>query len=73
MIVKKTLHEIYTELTELREDRDQIGFCVASSLAKGTQGKGLTESFLRDFNHLNEVIAYLSRIEVEYEDKYESE
>lgn len=71
MIIRKTLHEIYSELTELREMRKSS----ANILAIATIGedKYQIERSLSGYKHYDEIIDYLSRIEVEYDDKYAEE
>lgn len=71
MKVKKTLHEVYAELKELREVRDMRARLVAESFAEGDQEAA--DGFNKKFKYVDEVINYLSEIEVEYEDKYETE
>lgn len=70
MKVKRTLHEIYSELTQLREQRDMMGRVATESYIEGETRS--FQHFVKRYNHYDEVINYLSEIEVEYEDKYES-
>lgn len=72
MLVKKTLHQIYEELTELRRVRDINATVVTQALA-GKRGIEWIKTPLDDYRHFDEVIKYLSQIEVEYEDKYSTE
>lgn len=71
MKVKRTLHEIYAEIKELREMRDIHARLVAEALVEGDQLA--VDSFTKKFKHSDDVINYLSGIEVEYEDEYETE
>lgn len=71
MKVKKTLHQIYQELVELRETRATTGQLVARATINGNDGA--IKHFINQYKHYDEVIDYLSRIEVEFEDKYETE
>lgn len=71
MKVKRTLHEIYADLKQLRETRDIRGRLVAECLAEGDLEAA--EDFVRQFKHTDEIIEYMSNIQVEYEDKYEAE
>ena len=71
MKVKRTLNEICTNLVHLRDARDMYARLVAETLREGNQAAA--ESFMEKFKHFDEVINYLSEIEVEYEDKYEED
>ena len=71
MKVKRTLHEIYAKLTELREIRDIKGRLVAECLVEEDQKAA--EEFTKKYKHFDDLINYLSEIEVEYEYKYETE
>lgn len=71
MKVKRTLHQIYSELTELRKTRETTCQLVARSVIENN--KHAIEHFSDEYKHFDEVINYLSHIEVEYEDKYETE
>ncbi|MEM4994866.1 hypothetical protein WKH56_20090 [Priestia sp. SB1] len=71
MKVKKTLHEIYMEITELRRMRDQTGSLVTRALIEKNEKS--VNHFSDEYKHFDEVLKYLSQIEVEYEDKYETD
>lgn len=71
MKVKRTLHEIYSKLTGLRKQRDEYGNLIVMSMLDGNQK--MVEYFTEKYKHFDEIIVYLSQIEVEYEDKYETE
>ncbi|MGG0667777.1 hypothetical protein ABE073_04525 [Lederbergia citrisecunda] len=69
--VKTSLYEVYTRIKELRETRDIYARLVADEMVEGNQES--VEHFIRKYKHFDDVIEYLAQIEVEYEDKYESE
>lgn len=70
MKVTKTLHEIYNELTHLNKMRDMASNMLARAVVTNNQYH--IDKATEEYKHLDEVIQYLSRIEVEYEDKYEA-
>ncbi|MGG0308235.1 hypothetical protein ABEY43_06085 [Priestia megaterium] len=70
MKVKKTLHQVFEEIKELREHKDLTARMVASSLIRED---GHHNSLVEEYKHYDELLRYLSKIEVEYEDKYETE
>lgn len=70
MKVKKTLHQIYSELKELRENRQSSAMVLARAAINGNQER--IDAYAEDFVHVDEIICHLSKIEVEYEDKYET-
>jgi hypothetical protein len=69
--VKRTLHQIYEELKHLREMKDRAGGMIA--FASMSENKQAIEQYKDEYKHFDEVIKYLSHIEVEYDDKYETE
>lgn len=71
MKVSKTLHEIYSELSDLREMRSAVASQIAGC-ATYRQSKGI-EELTQEYRQINEVINHLSRITVEFENKYEEE
>ncbi|GEM_PF-4087733 len=71
MKVNMTLHEIYTKLKCLREQRDNYARIVADCLAENEENDA--NHFIEKFKHINNVIKYYSRIEVEFENEFATE
>lgn len=71
MKVKTTFYEIYTRISDLRKTRDIHARILADSLVDGSQKS--VEHFTLKYQHYNDLIEYLSEIEVEYEENYKSE
>jgi len=70
MKVKKTLCQIMKEIDELKELKEFTARMVANSLIKEN---GHHNELAEEYRHYDKYLKYLYKIEVEYEDKYETE
>lgn len=71
MKVSMTLHEIYTKLKYLREQRDNYARIIADCLAENEENEA--NHFVEKFKHINDVIEYYSQIDVEFDNKFATE
>lgn len=70
MLVKRTLHEIHSDFNDLKELRSQTGRMLGDAIIGGR--KRLVDKAIDEYRQLDDMIKYMSNIEVEYEDKYEA-
>lgn len=63
MKVTRTLHEVYSELTELRKMREMASMMLARAIVTNNQYH--IQKSKEEFEHYDKMIQHLSRIEVE--------
>lgn len=72
MKVKKTVHQLVEEVLELRKTREVYAIGLSRNVIEDKK-PSTAEYYQAHFEHTEEVLKFLSNIEVEYEDPYQEE